>query len=33
MSLCAAKWREEKANGTTGGMTYRQFSSQCLRAQ
>ncbi len=32
MSVCAAQWRQEKASGTTGGQTYRQFSSQCLRA-
>ena len=32
MSLCAAQWRQEKASGTTNGQTYRQFSSQCLRA-
>ena len=32
MSVCAAQWRQEKASGKTGGQTYRQFSSQCLRA-
>ncbi len=33
MSLCAAQWREKKAAGATDGQTYRQFSSQCLKAQ
>ena len=32
MSQCAAQWRERKATGTTGGQSYRQFSSQCLKA-
>ena len=31
MSLCAAQWRQMKAQNTTNGLTYRQFSSQCLR--
>lgn len=32
MRLCAAQWRDMKAAGATGGQTYRQFSSQCLKA-
>lgn len=31
MKVCGAKWQQMKATGTTDGMTYRQFSSQCLR--
>lgn len=30
MSVCAAQWRQMKAQNTTNGLTYRQFSSQCL---
>ena len=31
MQVCAAKWRGMKASNTTNGLTYRAFSSQCLR--
>jgi hypothetical protein len=31
MSVCAAQWRQMKAQNTTNGLTYRQWSSQCLR--
>jgi len=30
MSVCAAQWRQMKAQNTTNGLTYRQWSSQCL---
>ncbi len=33
MSVCAAQWRQMKAQNTTNGLTYRQFSSQCLRSR
>ena len=33
MSLCAAQWRQMKAQNTTRGMTYRQWSSQCLSSK
>ena len=32
MQVCAAQWRDKKANNTTNGMTYRQWSSECLRS-
>ena len=31
MSVCAAQWRQMKAQNTTNGLTYRQWSSQCMR--
>ena len=31
MQVCAAQWRDMKAGSTTNGMTYRQWSSRCLR--
>lgn len=31
MQVCAAQWRDMKAGNTTNGMTYRQWSSGCLR--
>ncbi len=30
MSVCAAQWRQMKAQNSTNGMTYRQWSSKCL---
>ena len=33
MSVCAGQWRQMKAQNNTRGMTYRQWSSQCLRAK
>ncbi len=33
MQVCAAKWRDMKATSTTNGLTYRQWSSQCLSHQ
>jgi len=30
MQVCAAKWRGLKARNATHGLSYRQFSSQCL---
>ncbi len=36
MKQCSEKWQAAKAAGTTGGMTYLQFSSKCradLKAQ
>ena len=33
MQVCAAQWRDMKANNKTNGMTYRQWSSQCLRSR
>ena len=32
MKVCGAQWQVMKANNTTNGMTYRQWSSQCLRS-
>jgi len=29
MKQCADKWQAAKAGGTTGGLTYLQFSSKC----
>lgn len=31
MKQCAAQWDQMKASGKTNGMTYRQWSSQCLK--
>jgi hypothetical protein len=31
MKLCGAKWRKLKAEGRTGGQSYREFSRQCLK--
>ncbi len=31
MKQCAAQWDQMKATGKTNGMTYRQWSSQCLK--
>jgi len=31
MRSCAARWKDMKAQGTTKGMTYRQWTSQCLK--
>ena len=30
MQVCAARWRAMKADNTTDGLTYRQWSSRCL---
>jgi hypothetical protein len=30
MKECAADWKEMKANNTTNGMKYRDFSKQCM---
>jgi len=31
MKACGAEWQGMKSAGTTGGKTWRQFSSECLR--
>ncbi|HEY2445272.1 MAG TPA: hypothetical protein VGI20_05980 [Rhizomicrobium sp.] len=31
MKTCAAKWNAMKSAGTTGGQTYAQFSSTCMK--
>ena len=31
MKQCGAQWRQAKAAGTTGGQTWRQFASSCLK--
>ncbi len=31
MKACGAQWRQKKASGTTGGQTWRQFVSVCLK--
>ncbi len=31
MKTCGAQWRQMKAAGTTGGQTWRQFVSGCLK--
>jgi hypothetical protein len=31
MKACAAKWDAMKKAGTTGGQTYAQFSSTCMK--
>jgi hypothetical protein len=31
MKDCAAEWQKAKAAKTTGGKTYRQFSSECMK--
>ncbi|MFC7398811.1 hypothetical protein ACFQU1_16540 [Chelatococcus sp. GCM10030263] len=31
MKDCAAEWQKAKAAKTTGGKTYRQFSSACMK--
>jgi hypothetical protein len=31
MKICAAQWRAMKAEGKTGGQSYRDFSRQCLK--
>ncbi|MGZ3299066.1 MAG: hypothetical protein ACXU8U_02770 [Asticcacaulis sp.] len=33
MKICGAQWQALKKSGKAGGRTYRQFSSQCLKAQ
>ncbi len=32
MSQCAAQWNQMKAHNKTNGMTYRQWTSQCLKS-
>jgi uncharacterized protein (DUF2345 family) len=32
MKACAAQWNTMKAQNKTGGQTYKQFASQCLKA-
>jgi hypothetical protein len=32
VKACAAKWNALKAANKTGGQTYQQFSSVCLKA-
>ncbi len=31
MKVCGAQWRTLKAEGRTGGQSYRDFSRQCLK--
>ncbi len=31
MKACAAQWNSMKKAGTTGGQTYAQFTSKCLK--
>jgi uncharacterized protein (DUF2237 family) len=31
MKACGAQWQQMKAANKTGGMTYQQFSSKCLK--
>ncbi len=31
MKQCGAQWRQMKALGTTGGLSYRQFAAKCLK--
>lgn len=31
MEVCGANWRKLKAEGHTGGQSYREFSRQCLK--
>jgi hypothetical protein len=33
MRLCASRWKEAKAAGTTGGLSWPQFLSQCRARQ
>jgi hypothetical protein len=33
MKDCAAQWQKAKSAHTTGGKTYKQFSSECLKQQ
>jgi len=32
MSQCAAQWNQMKAQNKTNGMTYKQWTSQCLKS-
>ena len=32
MSQCAAQWSQMKAQNKTNGMTYKQWTSQCLKS-
>ncbi len=32
MSQCAAQWNQMKAHNKTNGMTYKQWTSQCLKS-
>ncbi len=32
MALCAAQWQDMKAGNRTNGLTYRQWTSQCMKA-
>jgi hypothetical protein len=31
MKVCGAQWQKLKAEGATGGQTWREFSRQCLK--
>lgn len=31
MKVCGAQWQKLKADGATGGQTWRDFSRQCLK--
>ena len=31
MKICGARWQKQKAEGNTGGQTWRAFSKQCLK--
>jgi hypothetical protein len=31
MKICGAQWQKLKAEGATGGQTWRAFSKQCLK--
>jgi len=33
MKACGAQWQQLKASGKTGGQTYQQFSSVCLKSK